>query len=74
MNVQDPVVLKSMMYQFEDKNEYKMYEHLLQLLHFLILIPFLLQRQETHPKNMHFNDHTVIMFYNSNYTLFYHLG
>lgn len=51
-----------------------MYEHLLQLLNFLILIPFLLQRQKMHPKNMHFNNYTVIIFCNSNYTIFYHLG
>lgn len=51
------------------------FECSLQLLYFLILIPFLLEKQqETCPQNMQVNNCTGIIFYNSNYAIFYHLS
>lgn len=78
IKVQNPVVFKSVMYPhlFEDKNESKTYlsAHCNCFI-FYFFMPFLLQKQQkTCPKNMQVNDRTGIIFYNSNYTIFYHLS
>lgn len=73
--VQDPVGFKSIMYQQPRIGMGEKFQYSLQLLYVLVLSPFLFQKQqETCPKDMQVNNHTEIIFYNSNHTVFYHLN